>query len=93
MILKTIDKLVNSNMNQERDETRNFSTEIVGEMIKSKGTLIYLFQISGMFNRIFSPTIRYVHTFVFKGPFEKLKEVAHGLSYCWNSRHSSNQGD
>jgi hypothetical protein len=58
-------------MENEPNIVRKFSTEEIGDMIKSKRNLIYLFKVSGKFIRLLSSFEGHVHSRVFEGRIER----------------------
>ena len=69
--------------------TKNFSTQELGSVIKSRKNLIYLLELSGQINRLLFTSQSNVYTNLHENSHIGKQKVHEDESNCSHSRHSS----
>ena len=78
-------------MDQPEGQLVNFTVGEVGDILKSKENLIYLFQISGLIMRFLFAAEEYVHAHISEGCLDVSEETHDDEHGCWHPKDSSNK--
>ena len=78
-------------MSEPEEILRNFTVGEIGEVLKSKDNLIYLFQISGRFIRFLLAPQEYVHARISEGCNDIQEKIDDNGYDSWHFSNSSYQ--